>query len=51
MWLLLFVNAISENLDGAIITPETMASLSIPVYEFKLQDDIPAAFDPEILNY
>jgi putative endonuclease len=42
---------LSENLDGAIITPETLASLSIPGYKFKLQDDILAAFDPAILNY
>ncbi|WP_413174120.1 YraN family protein [Anabaena azotica] len=46
-----FCQRLSKNLDGAIITPESLTSLSIQGYEFKLQDYIPAAFDAPILNY
>ncbi|MBK1986368.1 YraN family protein [Sphaerospermopsis aphanizomenoides BCCUSP55] len=42
---IVFCQRLSKNLDQGIVTSKTLASLSIPGYEFKLQDYIPAAFD------
>ncbi|MFM2060382.1 MAG: hypothetical protein RLZZ507_52 [Cyanobacteriota bacterium] len=48
---IVFSQRLSKNLDGAIVTPEYLASLSIDGYNLKLLEYIPAAFDMSIINW
>jgi putative endonuclease len=47
---IVFCQPLSQNLQGARFTPETLANLSIPGYDFKLLEYIPAAFDLSTIN-
>ncbi|MFM6002093.1 MAG: YraN family protein, partial [Sphaerospermopsis kisseleviana] len=47
---IVFCQPLSQNLQMARFTPETLAHLSIPGYNFKLLEYIPAAFDPSTIN-
>ncbi|TAF10623.1 MAG: YraN family protein [Nostocales cyanobacterium] len=47
---IVFSQRLSKKLDGAIVTPESLASLSIAGYELTLLEYIPAAFDATIIN-
>ncbi len=47
---IVFCQPLSQNLQMARFTPETLAHLSIPGYNFKLLEYIPAAFDLSTIN-
>jgi putative endonuclease len=48
---IVFSQRLSKKLDGALFTPESLASLSIAGYNLKLLEYIPAAFDMSIINW
>ncbi len=47
---IVFCQPLPKNVAKDIVTPQTLASLSIPGYEFKLLEYIPAAFDLSTIN-
>ncbi|MBD2296549.1 YraN family protein [Anabaena sphaerica FACHB-251] len=47
---IVFSQRLSKKLEGTLVTPESLASLSIAGYNFKLLEYIPAAFDMPVIN-